>query len=117
MHSLEIAARSLVGFLEDALEAVIHRSKAADSFGRVTPLITRWIERLLATHDPSLTVGQYLALQAVSEAEAEVAGVELARPAGRLTSRRHAPRAVDTNWPLGVLDQPMVMLASSIVPL
>jgi hypothetical protein len=27
MHSLEIAARSLVGFLEDALEAVIHRSK------------------------------------------------------------------------------------------
>jgi hypothetical protein len=89
--------------------------KAADSFGRVTPLINRWIERLLATHDPSLTVGQYLALQAVSEAE--VAGVELARRAGRLTSRRHAPRAVDTNWPLGVLDQPMVMLASSIVPL
>jgi hypothetical protein len=115
MHRLEIAARSLFGFLEDALEAVIHRSKAADSFGRVTPLITRWIERLLATHDPSLTVGQYLALQAVSEAE--VAGVELARRAGRLTSRRHAPRAVDTNWPLGVLDQPMVMLASSIVPL
>jgi DNA-binding MarR family transcriptional regulator len=53
--------------------------EAADGFGRVAPLANRWIERLLAAHDPPLTVAQYLALQAVSESD--VAGAELARRA------------------------------------
>ena len=46
---------------------------------RTAPLVSRWIERLLAGHDPPLTVAQYLALQAI--AEGEVVGAELARRA------------------------------------
>ena len=46
---------------------------------RVAPLVSRWIERVLAAHDPPLTVAQYLALQAVGEGE--VVGSELARRA------------------------------------
>ena len=46
---------------------------------RTAPIVSRWIERLLAVHDPPLTVAQYLALQAV--ADGEVVGAELARRA------------------------------------
>jgi DNA-binding MarR family transcriptional regulator len=45
----------------------------------VAPLVSRLVERLLAGHDPPLTLAQYLALEAV--AEGDVAGVELARRA------------------------------------
>lgn len=59
-----------------------HRSdrQAAEALARTAPLVSRWIERLLAAHDPPFTVPQYLALQAV--AEGEVVGAELARAAG-----------------------------------
>ena len=53
--------------------------QAAEALVRTAPLVSRWIERLLAAHDPPLTVAQYLALQAV--AEGEVVGAELARRA------------------------------------
>ena len=46
---------------------------------RTAPLVSRWIERLLAVHDPPLTVAQYLALQAI--AEGEIVGAELGRRA------------------------------------
>jgi DNA-binding MarR family transcriptional regulator len=46
---------------------------------RTAPLVSRWIERLLAAHDPPLTVAQFLALQAI--ADGEVVGAELARRA------------------------------------
>jgi len=46
---------------------------------RTAPLVSRWIERLLAAHDPPLTVAQYLVLEAV--AEGEIVGAELARRA------------------------------------
>jgi DNA-binding MarR family transcriptional regulator len=46
---------------------------------RTAPLVSRWIERVLAAHDPPLTVAQYLALQAI--ADGEVVGAELARRA------------------------------------
>lgn len=51
--------------------------QAADALARTAPLISRWIERLLAGHAPPLTVAQYLALQAVGEGD--VVGSELAR--------------------------------------
>lgn len=41
--------------------------------------MSRWIERLLAAHEPPLTVAQYLALQAIGDGE--VVGAELARRA------------------------------------
>src|SRR5216684_1175863 len=56
-----------------------HRNsrQAAEALVRTAPLVSRWIERLLAAHEPPLTVAQYLALQAVGEGE--VVGSELAR--------------------------------------
>src|SRR5436305_3450987 len=52
----------------------------AEELAAVAPLVTRWIERLLASHDPPLTVPQYLALRAI--AREEVSGAELARRTG-----------------------------------
>jgi DNA-binding MarR family transcriptional regulator len=52
---------------------------AAEALARTAPLVSRWIERLLAAHDPPLTVTQYLALQAITEGE--IVGAELARRA------------------------------------
>jgi len=57
----------------------IRSRRAAEALVRTAPLVSRWIERLLAAHDPPLTVAQYLALQAV--AEGEIVGAELARRA------------------------------------
>jgi DNA-binding MarR family transcriptional regulator len=53
---------------------------AAEALIGVAPLVSRWIERLLAGHDPSLTVPQFLALRAIDTDE--VSGSELARRAG-----------------------------------
>jgi DNA-binding MarR family transcriptional regulator len=46
----------------------------------VAPLVSRWIERLLAQHEPPLTPAQYLALRAI--AREGVGGSELARRTG-----------------------------------
>jgi DNA-binding MarR family transcriptional regulator len=51
--------------------------QAAEALVRTAPLVSRWIERLLAAQEPPLTVAQYLALQAIGEGE--VVGSELAR--------------------------------------
>ena len=53
---------------------------ASDALVTVAPLVSRWIERLLAGHEPPLTVAQFLALRAI--AEGGVSGSELARRAG-----------------------------------
>lgn len=60
----------------------VHRKAldAADALVAVAPLATRWIERLLAGHDPPLTVPQYLALRAIEHEG--VSGSELARRTG-----------------------------------
>lgn len=54
-----------------------HGHQAAEALARTAPLVSRWIERLLAGHEPPLTVAQYLALQAVGDGVA--VGSELAR--------------------------------------
>src|SRR5437660_1132090 len=53
---------------------------AAEALVAVAPLVSRWIERLLASHQPPLTVAQFLALRAI--AIEGVSGSELARRAG-----------------------------------
>lgn len=53
------------------------REHAAEALSRVAPLVSRWVERLLAGHQPPFTLAQYLALHAV--AEGELVGSELAR--------------------------------------
>jgi DNA-binding MarR family transcriptional regulator len=63
-----------------ASAADAHRLAAAGALAAVAPLATRWIERLLARHEPSLTVPQYLALRAI--AREGVTGSELARRTG-----------------------------------
>ncbi|MBV9000824.1 MAG: winged helix-turn-helix transcriptional regulator [Solirubrobacterales bacterium] len=56
------------------------QTDAAEALVAVAPLASRWIERLLAQHDPPLTVSQYLALRAI--AHEAVTGSELARRTG-----------------------------------
>jgi DNA-binding MarR family transcriptional regulator len=56
------------------------RADAAEALVAVSLLAGRWIDRLLARHDPPLTVAQYLALRAI--AREDLAGTELARRAG-----------------------------------
>src|SRR5581483_1933385 len=56
------------------------RLRAADALVATAPLATRWIQRLLQSHDPPLSLGQLLALRAIA-AEPLVA-TELARRAG-----------------------------------
>jgi DNA-binding MarR family transcriptional regulator len=56
------------------------QTDAAEALVAVAPLATRWIERLLAAHDPPLSVPQYLTLRAI--ARDEISGTELARRAG-----------------------------------
>lgn len=46
----------------------------------VAPLVTRWIERVLAAHEPQLTLGQFLALRAI--ASERLTAAELARRTG-----------------------------------
>ncbi len=54
--------------------------EAAEGLAAVAPLATRWIELLLARHDPPLTVPQYLALRAISRER--ISASELARRTG-----------------------------------
>jgi len=54
--------------------------EAAGALAAVAPLATRWIERLLAAHEPPLTIAQYLALRAIAGGQASSAA--LARGAG-----------------------------------
>lgn len=54
--------------------------EAADALIAVAPLASRWIERLLAGHEPPLTVAQFLALRAIATDEASAS--ELARRTG-----------------------------------
>jgi DNA-binding MarR family transcriptional regulator len=56
------------------------KTEAAEALAAAAPLATRWIERLLAQHDPPLTVTQYLALRAI--ASERISATELARRAG-----------------------------------
>jgi DNA-binding MarR family transcriptional regulator len=56
------------------------RTDAAQSLIAVAPLVARWIERLLAGHDPPLTPSQYLALRAIAREDVSVS--ELARRSG-----------------------------------
>jgi DNA-binding MarR family transcriptional regulator len=53
---------------------------AARALVAVAPLVSRWIERLLAAHSPALTVAQFFALRAI--AAEVVSGSELARRTG-----------------------------------
>jgi len=53
---------------------------ASEALVGVAPLVSRWIERLLASRDPPLTLPQFLALRAI--AVEQVSGSELARRTG-----------------------------------
>jgi DNA-binding MarR family transcriptional regulator len=54
------------------------QAEAAERLAGVVPHLARWIERLLAAHEPPLTVAQLLALEA---AEEEIAAAQLAERA------------------------------------
>jgi DNA-binding MarR family transcriptional regulator len=54
--------------------------EAAGSLVAVAPLLSRWLERLLAGHEPPLSAAQYEALRAV--AAGDLSAAELARRSG-----------------------------------
>jgi DNA-binding MarR family transcriptional regulator len=54
--------------------------EAAEALVAVAPLVSRWIERLLAGHEPPLTVAQFLALRAIATQGASAS--ELAQRTG-----------------------------------
>ncbi len=99
---------------------------AAAALARTAPLVSRWIERLLASHSPALTVAQYLVLEAVGSGE--VLGAELARRAAvspaavsqlvggletaGLVERRHVPDD-RRRQPLALTDAGRSALASA----
>jgi DNA-binding MarR family transcriptional regulator len=56
------------------------QDQAADALLAVAPLASRWMERLLAGHQPRLTLAQYLALRAIGREG--LAASELARRTG-----------------------------------
>src|ERR671924_91788 len=66
--------------------------EAAQALAAVAPLATRWIERLLAAHEPPLTVAQYLVLRAIAggQARPRLGGGAAAGPS-RLAPRRPSP--------------------------
>src|SRR6185312_8598916 len=51
----------------------------AETLAAVAPLVTRWMERVLASADPPLSLGQYLGLRAIA------AGVDSAADLARAT--------------------------------
>ncbi|HEY6836106.1 MAG TPA: MarR family transcriptional regulator [Gaiellaceae bacterium] len=55
-------------------------ANAVEPLVGVAPLVSRWIERVLASHEPQLTLGQFLALRAISSERLTAA--ELARRTG-----------------------------------
>jgi DNA-binding MarR family transcriptional regulator len=57
-----------------------HTRQAGAALAAAAPLAARWVERVLAAHEPPLTVSQYLALRAI--AAEPLSGSELARRAG-----------------------------------
>ena len=67
----------------------------------VAPLAARWIERLLAAHEPPLTTPQYLALRAIAREQVSVN--ELARRAG--VSGPAASQLVTALADAGLLDR------------
>jgi DNA-binding MarR family transcriptional regulator len=60
------------------------RPEALDALVAAAPLATRWIERVLASHDPPLTVAQYLAVRAA--ARRPLTATDIARSAGVSTA-------------------------------
>jgi DNA-binding MarR family transcriptional regulator len=57
-----------------------HARQAGSALAATALLTSRWVERLLAAHDPPVTVAQYLALRAI-DAE-PLSAAELARRTG-----------------------------------
>jgi DNA-binding MarR family transcriptional regulator len=77
------------------------KAEAARALVAVAPLAARWIERLLAAHDPPLTTPQYLALRAIAREQVSVN--ELARRAG--VSGPAASQLVTALADAGLLDR------------
>jgi DNA-binding MarR family transcriptional regulator len=57
-----------------------HTREAGAALAAAAPLASRWVERVLASHTPPLTVAQYLALRAIDQAP--MSASELARRTG-----------------------------------
>jgi DNA-binding MarR family transcriptional regulator len=68
---------------------------------RVAPLVSRWVERLLAGNDPPLTLAQYLALEELAAGPTHATG--LASGAG--TSRSAISQLIASLEGVGLVDR------------
>lgn len=75
--------------------------QAPSVLARVAPLVSRWVERLLAEHDPPLTLAQYLALERFGAGQVHAA--ELAEGAG--VSRSAVSQLVTSLHGLGLVER------------
>lgn len=78
-----------------------HEAEAAEALVAVAPLASRWIERLLAGHEPALTTPQYLAMRSIDREQVSVN--ELARRAG--VSGPAASQLLNTLAAAGLLER------------
>jgi DNA-binding MarR family transcriptional regulator len=76
-------------------------AEAAKALVAVAPLTSRWIERLLAGHEPALTTPQYLAMRSIDREQVSVN--ELARRAG--VSGPAASQLLNTLAAAGLLER------------
>jgi DNA-binding MarR family transcriptional regulator len=78
-----------------------NEAEAAEALVAVAPLASRWIERLLAGHEPALTTPQYLAMRSIDREQVSVN--ELARRAG--VSGPAASQMLNTLAAAGLLER------------
>ena len=76
-------------------------AEAAKALVAVAPLTSRWIQRLLAGHEPALTTPQYLAMRSIDREQVSVN--ELARRAG--VSGPAASQLLNTLAAAGLLER------------
>jgi DNA-binding MarR family transcriptional regulator len=81
--------------------ALDREAEAAKALVAVAPLTSRWIERLLAGHEPALTTPQYLAMRSIDREQVSVN--ELARRAG--VSGPAASQLLNTLAAAGLLER------------
>jgi DNA-binding MarR family transcriptional regulator len=78
------------------------KSESASAvLARVAPQVSRWVERSLAEHDPSLTPAQYLALEQLDRGD--VGAADLAQ--GAAVSRAAVSQLVASLDALGLVDR------------
>ena len=95
--------------------------QAAEALVRTAPLVSRWIERVLAAHDPPFTVTQYLTpeiLQSIFPAADKVGEVEGTPPAVSISKGGRQLGYVFSTWDVtqskGFSNRALILLVGGV---